>query len=204
MGPDDTTDGADPPGSVSRLIPDLKDGDRQAMRQLWERYFQPLVRLARGRLRPDQCRAAGPEDVALEAFLEFCDRLTRPDADEHFPRLESRAHLWKLLACFTIRTAFDLRRKQARRGEIVRGESALGEEGFAPFVGHEPAPEFAAAVRELLDQLADDTLRTVARRKMEGWTIAEIARALDCSVSTVERKLRAIRAIWKSRHQVVP
>jgi RNA polymerase sigma factor (sigma-70 family) len=204
MGPDNTTDGASTPGSVSRLIPDLKDGDRLAMQQLWERYFQPLVRLARGRLRPDHCRVAGPEDVALDAFLEFCDRLTRPDAGERFPRLESRAHLWKLLACFTIRTAFDLRRKQARRADIVRGESALGEECFAPFAGREPAPEFAAAVSELLDHLTDDTLRTVARRKMEGWTVAEIARALDCSVSTVERKIRAIRAIWNSRRQVAP
>jgi DNA-directed RNA polymerase specialized sigma24 family protein len=188
-----------PQGSLSRLIPDLKAGDRQAMQRLWEVYFQPLVRLARSRLPTARCRAAGAEDVALDAFLEFCDCLARPDADRRFPQLHSREHLWKLLACFTVRTAFDFNHKQARRRGVVRGESALGDEGFAPFAGREPPPEFSAVVAELLDQLRDDSLRTVALRKLEGWTVAEIAAELDCSASTVERKLRAIRSLWKSR-----
>ncbi len=186
------------PGSVSRLIPDLLEGDRQAMQRLWERYFQPLVRLARSRIRPAG-RVAGSEDIALEAFLEFCDCLASPDAGQRFPHLQSRKQLWKLLACFTIRTAFDHNQKQARRQKIVRGESALGDEGFAPFVGREPVPEFAAAVHDLLDQLQDESLRLVALRKMEGLTVPEIARQMDCSPSTVERKLRAIRSIWKSQ-----
>jgi RNA polymerase sigma factor (sigma-70 family) len=185
------------PGSVSQLIPDLMAGDHQAMQKLWERYFQPLVRLARGRI-PSARRIAGSEDIALDAFLEFCNCLARPDADRRFPQLQTRQQVWKLLACFTVRIAFDQNRKQARREKIVRGESALGDEGFAPFGSHEPAPEFAAAVHELLDQLEDETLRTVALRKMEGFTVAEIAKQLDCSPTTVERKLRAIRSIWKS------
>jgi len=190
-----------PPGSLSRLIPGLKEGDRRAMQQLWERYFQPLVRVARGRVHPTRCREGGPEDIALEAFLEFCDRLARPDADQRFPQLHSRAHLWKLLVCFTVRTAFDFRQKQDRRAAVVRGESALGDDGLALFPGREPAPEFAAAVAELLDQLQDDALRAVALRKLEGHTVPEIARELDCSPSSVERKLRAIRAIWKAREE---
>ena len=109
------------PGSVSVLIPGLKDGDRKAMQALWERYFQPLVRVARARLRPDRCRATGAEDVALEAFLEFCDHLARPDADRRFPRLQGREQVWKLLVCFTLRAAFDVNRKQARRAAVVRG-----------------------------------------------------------------------------------
>jgi DNA-directed RNA polymerase specialized sigma24 family protein len=193
-----------PPGSVSRLIPGLKEGDRQAMQRLWECFFQPLVRLARRRLHPGRCRADGAEDVALDAFLEFCDHLARPDADQRFPRLQTREHLWKLLACFTVRTAFDFNHKQARRAGMVRGESALGDEGFTPFAGREPAPEFAAAVAELLDQLRDDALRTVALRTMAGCTAAEIARELDCSISTVERKLRSIRCIWKAQERAAP
>ncbi len=193
-----------PPGSVSRLIPALGTGDREAMRGLWERYFQPLVAVARRRVSSSAWRAAGPEDVALEAFLELCDRLARPDADHRFPELHNREQLWKLLVCFTVRTAFDYGKKQARRHEVVRGESGLGEDGLAGFAGREPSPEFAAVVTDLLDQLQDDSLRTVALRKMEGYSVAEIARALDCSPSTVERKLRAIRSIWRSRERESP
>jgi DNA-directed RNA polymerase specialized sigma24 family protein len=192
------------PGSVSQLIPGLKEGDRQAMQKLWERYFQPMVRLAAGRVHPARRRPAGSEDIALEAFLEFCEHLARPDGGRSFPQLETREQLWKLLACFTVRTAFDFNQKQARREKVVRGESALGEEGFAPFAGREPAPEFAAAVNELLDQLKDDSLRTVALRKMEGCTVPDIAQELDCSASTVERKLRAIRCIWTKRDKGSP
>ncbi len=195
---DDTKSKSSPPGSVSQLIPGLKEGDRQAMQQLWERYFQPMVRLARGRIHPARRRPIGSEDIALEAFLEFCEQLARPDVGQHFPQLGTREQLWKLLACFTVRTAFDFNHKQARREKVVRGESALGDEGFAAFAGREPAPEFAASVRELLDQLQDESLRTVALRKMEGCTVTEIALELDCSASTVERKLRTIRTIWKT------
>jgi RNA polymerase sigma factor (sigma-70 family) len=191
------TTSRDVPGSVSQLIPDLMDGDRAAMQKLWERYFQALVRLARNRNRPAR-RIAGSEDIALDAFLEFCNCLARPDADRRFTRLQTREQLWKLLACFTIRTAFDQNRKQSRREKIVRGESAVGDDGFAPFSCQDPAPEFAAAVHELLDQLQDQSLRTVALRKMEGFTVSEIAKHMDCSPTTVERKLRAIRSIWKS------
>jgi DNA-directed RNA polymerase specialized sigma24 family protein len=197
--PDDANNRPSPPGSVSQLIPGLKEGDRHAMQQLWERYFQPMVRLARSRIPAGRRRPIGSEDIALEAFLEFCEQLARPDVGEHFPQLGSREHLWKLLACFTVRTAFDFNHKQALREQVLRGESALGDDGFAPFAGHEPASEFAVAVRELLEQLQDETLRTVALRKMEGYTVTEIALELDCSASTVERKLRAIRTIWKRK-----
>ncbi|MFO0967136.1 MAG: ECF-type sigma factor [Gemmataceae bacterium] len=186
-----------PCGSVSRLIPGLREGDRRAMQTLWERYFQPLIRLARSRMSRGR-RAAGSEDIALEAFLDFCARLASPEAEERFPLLQTREHLWKLLTCFTIRTAFDFNQKQRRREKVVRGESALGPAGLAPFAGAEPALEFSAAVGELLDRLQDESLRAVALWRMEGFTVAEIAGKLDCSPSTVERKLRAIRSIWKS------
>lgn len=167
------------------------------MQTLWERYFQPLIRLARSRMSRGR-RAAGSEDIALEAFLDFCARLASPEAEERFPLLQTREHLWKLLTCFTIRTAFDFNQKQRRREKVVRGESALGPAGLAPFAGAEPALEFSAAVGELLDRLQDESLRAVALWRMEGFTVAEIAGKLDCSPSTVERKLRAIRSIWKS------
>lgn len=38
-------------GSVSRLITDLKNGDHEAAREIWQRYFESIVRLARIRLR---------------------------------------------------------------------------------------------------------------------------------------------------------
>jgi DNA-directed RNA polymerase specialized sigma24 family protein len=196
MSDDDRT----PPdrGSVSRLIPGLKEGDRAAVQALWERFFEPLVRVAAGRVPGRLRRQAGPEDIAVDAFLDFCACLAQPNAGQRFPRLSDREHLWKLLVCFTLRAAFDFNRKAARQQSVVAGESMLGEQGLAGLVGREPGPEFAAAVAALLDLLPDDPLRQVALRKMEGYTDQEIARQMGCSVKTVERKARVIRSIWKS------
>jgi DNA-directed RNA polymerase specialized sigma24 family protein len=155
------------------------------------------VRLARGRLSAHVCGSRDAEDVALEAFAELCERVARPVAAEAYPQLHNRAHLWKLLACCTARRAFDLVRKEERRRRLVGDETTLGAEGFEPFAGREPAPEFSAAVADLLECLPSDELRSLALAKMEGCTNAEAARRLGRSLSTVERKLQVIRMLWQ-------
>jgi DNA-directed RNA polymerase specialized sigma24 family protein len=191
------------PGSVSRLLGGLRDGDEEAVRQLWLRYFQPLVRLARARLSargaPDDA-----EDVALEAFWMLCEQVARPTAAERFPELHNRGHLWKLLACFTARQAFDLARKEGRRRQVVVDEAVLGENGFEPFAGREPPPEFAAAVADLLECLPSDELRRIALARMEGFSNAEVARRLGRSLSTIERKLQVIRILWRDAQGDAP
>jgi DNA-directed RNA polymerase specialized sigma24 family protein len=185
------------PGSVSRLLGGLRAGDEDAVRQLWLRYFQPLVRLASARLTSRGCVPRDAEDVALEAFWGLCEHVARPGAAERFPELHNRTHLWKLLACFTARQAFDLARKEGRRRQVVSDEAALGADGFEPFAGREPPPEFEATVADLLECLPNDELRRVALAKMEGCTDAEAARRLGRSLSTVERKLQVIRVLWR-------
>jgi DNA-directed RNA polymerase specialized sigma24 family protein len=191
------------PGSVSRLLGGLRDGDEEAVRQLWLRYFQPLVRLARGRL-SGRGVAGDAEDVALEAFWELCARLARPASQERFPQLHNRTHLWKLLACFTARQAFDLARKEGRRRRVVVDEGVLGEDGFEPFASREPPPEFQAAVADLLECLPSDELRRIALARMEGYSNAEVARRLGRSLSTVERKLQVIRVLWHDAGRNAP
>ena len=70
-----------------------------------------------------------------------------------------------------------------------------------------PHPERSAGIRALADRvttagstllLADDTLRSVAVWKMEGFTADEIAERLDCSRRSVARKLETIRITWNS------
>src|SRR5262245_32677453 len=180
------------PGSVSRLLGGLRTGDEEAVRQLWLRYFQPLVRLAQGRLTARGCAGHNAEDVALEAFWSLCERVALPTAAERFPELHNRTHLWKLLACFTARQAFDLARKELRRRRVVGDEAAAGDLGLDSFAGREPPPEFGAAVADLLECLPTEELRRVALAKMEGCTHDEVARRLGRSVSTVERKLQVI------------
>jgi len=187
-------------GSVTHWLGLLKAGDHAAAQPLWERYFQHLVRLARARLRGAPKRMADEEDVALSAFDSFC----RGAAEGRFPQLVDRNDLGQLLVLITARKAIHLlqhERRQKRGGGKVQGETELAgadeEPLLAQVIGQEPTPEFAAQVAEecsdLLGRLEDDGLREIAVRKMEGYSNEEIAKQLNCSLSTVERRLRMIR-----------
>ena len=190
-------------GSVTRWIGQLKTGEQAAVQRLWEAYFRRLVRLARDRLRDVRRGGADEEDVALSAFDSFCRGVERG----RFPRLDDRKDLWRLLACITVRKAFDLarhERSERQGGGKVRGESAFvgpdGELGIEQVLGREPSPEFAALMEEeyrrRLASLPDETLRSVAQWKLEGYSNEEIAAKLDCSPRSVERKLSIIRGLW--------
>jgi DNA-directed RNA polymerase specialized sigma24 family protein len=195
-------------GSVTGWLDQLKAGDRAAAQQLWARYFSALVKLARKKLRDLPRRTVDEEDVALSAFDSFC----RAAEQQRFPRLDDRHDLWQVLALLTVRKVTAHQRhehRQKRGGGAVLGESALANldslgQGMDQFLAKGPTPEFVVEVteefRRLLDTLGDDRLRTVAVRKMEGYTTKEIARELACEPRTVERKLRAIRKLWE--HEV--
>ncbi|HLJ94634.1 MAG TPA: ECF-type sigma factor [Gemmataceae bacterium] len=189
-------------GSITGWIGQLKAGDQAAAQQLWERYFHRLVGLARKKLRGTRRRAADEEDVALSAFDSFC----RGAENGRFPQLGDRDNLWHLLVVLTARKAWHLRRDEARqkRARVVpwpEGDSnRVDDVGMEQIVGQEPSPEFAASVAEeyelLLSRLADPEMEAIAIWKMEGFTNEEIAAKLDCSLRTIERKLRIIRGRW--------
>jgi DNA-directed RNA polymerase specialized sigma24 family protein len=185
--------------SVTRLIGMLKQGDRVASQQLWELYFGRLVGLARARLKNTVRGVADEEDVALSALDSFFRRAEKGQ----FPKLEDRDDLWQLLFVLTVRKAINLVHYQGRASRGGgRLQSLYDLEEFAAdqILGREPTPELAAQMTEecqrLLASLGDETLRSVALWKMEGYTNMEIAAKLGCVEQTVERKLRAVRQVW--------
>jgi DNA-directed RNA polymerase specialized sigma24 family protein len=181
-------------GSVTRWLGQLQGGDAAAARQLWQRYFRHLVDLARQRLGDTPRRVADEEDVALSAFDSFC----RNAAEGRFPDLIDRDTLWRLLVVLTARKAMHLRRdasRQRRGGGAVAGAEELDE-----VLGREPPPALAAQLAEerdrLLARLPDRELEAVARWRMDGYSVEEIAAKLGCAPRSVKRKLRLIRGLW--------
>lgn len=195
-----------PDESVSIWISNLKAGDVGAARPICDRYFERLVRLARGQLSARIRRVADEEDVALSAFHSFC----RAAEAGRFPKLEDRDDLWAILVTLTERKAYAQvdRHKAAKRGSgQVRGDSILqeredGSGGVVQLPSPEPTPAFAAEIAEecerLLKQLSsrEPLLRDIAVWKLEGCTNEEIASRGGKSLATIERKLALIRTLW--------
>ncbi|HBI43252.1 MAG TPA: RNA polymerase subunit sigma-70 [Planctomycetales bacterium] len=188
-------------GSITHLLEKLRAGDPAAAQQLWERYFRRLVALARKKLQGAPRRAADEEDVALSAFDGFC----RCAEQGRFPDLVDRESLWRLLVVLTARKAANLVRDEARLKRVPRGAGGgqESEDGLLDRVlSREPDPEFAAEMaevcRRLLRKLADAELESVALRRMEGYTVEEIAVQLGRAPRTVKRWLAIIRGLWES------
>ena len=193
-----------PDGSITSWIDPLKAGDPQAARVLWDRFFRRLVALARKKLEGANRRAADEEDVALSAFASLC----RGAEAGRFPQVDDRDHLWHLLALLTARKVWHLMR-DAHRTKRSNPETATADTPAAvaqqaewqQLLSREPNPAFAAQMEEeyrlLLGRLGDHELETIAVWKLEGYTNEEIAAKLDCTVRTVERKVRIIRGIWQ-------
>jgi DNA-directed RNA polymerase specialized sigma24 family protein len=185
------------PGSVSLHLIALKQADRiafdQAVRALWDRYFAEMVRRASSRLRGAPRALNNGEDVALSAFYSFVERA----AEGAFPRLEDRHDLWRLLITITARKAA---LQYRRTGPPLSNVPVLDE-----MVSPEQTPDLIAMVEDelrSLRELLNEDCRTVADRKLEGWTNKEISQELGWSTRKVERKISIIRDIWLTLRSV--
>lgn len=191
-----------------QLLDCVRAGDEAAVAELWERCYPHLVRLAEHRLRASGTsqRAFDGEDVAASAMGSFFQAVQK----NRFAELRDEAGLFRLLFRMTARKVVDRRRQQSAAkagGGQLRGESAFGTNdslspGLDQVAGADLMPDIAVALDEecerLLDLLDDAELRAIALLRLEGHANAEIATLRGCSLATVERRLKMIRARWSS------
>ncbi len=199
--------------TVTHWIGRLKSQDEEALKKIWERYFDRVVRSARKRLKGGPRSSSDEEDIAVSVF----ESLYYGMAKGHFPKLDNRDDLWQVLVVLTARRILNARehdRALKRGGGKVRGDSAVSspasqqtdspKQGFDQLPGTDTDPSLISEVTErcqqLVNLLEDEQLRQVALWRLEGYTVEEIAGPdkLNCSVRSVERRLQLIRQRWAS------
>lgn len=190
---------------ITVWIQALKQSDEEAARQLWDAYFPRLLRAAQRRLKGRR-RVTDEEDVVVSVF----DSLCRGAGEGRFVELHDRTDLWRLLLRIVGQKSVDQLRhegRQKRGGGDVRGDSVFrrpGEQspGFDQVAGGDVSPDFLALVEEenrrLLALLPEETLRSIATYRLEGYANEEIAERLGISLRSVERKLQLIRQQWSA------
>lgn len=184
----------------------VRTGDDDAIAELWNGYFQRLVRLAAKRLPSNLKRAGDEEDIALSAFNSFIAGIRR----DQFPDLSGPDNLWGLLITLTgrkVNAHLRFQTRQKRGGGAVRGESVFmdsDESGKSAGIGGisgeamtaDLSVELEEACNDLLDQLPDAQLRQIAVMRMDGFLVDEIADRLGLSKRATERRLQLIRRTW--------
>lgn len=194
-------------GSVSVWLEELKEGNESNGQELWNRYVENLIRLAKRKMSGMSKRVNDEEDLVTAAFTSFFLGVRTG----RFPKLNSREDFWQILVTLTDRRIVDQHRldNTHKRGRgLVRGDSVFGHSpeensaiGFAGIADEQPTPEFAL---NFIDEISagmkklrgDELLIQIAMLKLREFTNTEIAKETGCSLSSVERKVRLIRELW--------
>lgn len=199
-------------GTVTLWINQIKAGNQQtandAFRKIWERYSARMAGFAHRRFQgKPQC--IGDEEDILQSVFRITFQRAR---DGQLQDVADREDLWKLLVGITAWKSRDQVRKQTRQkrgGGRINNESVLGGNGISAsgsldkLAISNSSPEMNLLMAEELEHLLSllgkqqEPLRIVAEMKMEGADHPEIQSRLNCSLRTVERKLRRIREIWE-------
>ncbi len=176
------------------LVEGWRAGNQDAARQLFERYVDRLVALARRRISPRLASRVDPEDVVQSVFRTFFGRLK--EGQFH---IEEQNDLCKLLMRITVHKAlrqveFHTAGKRDPGQEAPQGD--LSQERLMGVLDREPAPEavvaFVDELEHFLGQLGPQE-RQVVELRLQGLSNEEVAAQLGFSDRKVRRILEWVR-----------
>jgi RNA polymerase sigma factor (TIGR02999 family) len=174
------------PADITALLRRWEEGDAGALDQLMPLMYERLRQLARARLRSEPDASLNTTGLVHEAYLKLIDSPgVHVEDRSHFLGLASR--VMRHLLVDHART-----RRAAKRGHGV----AMLELDEATWIADD-AIEPIIELDEALERLAvvdDRRSRILEQRYFGGLSLEEIAEALNVSLATVKRELRAARA----------
>ena len=183
------------------LVARWRAGDQQAAAELFRRYADRLIALARGRLSRRLAARIDPEDVVQSVYHIFFT-----GAREGRYELGRGGDLWQLLVTLTLHRLCRQARRHGSAKRDVGRERTLGGNGAADLqphlLAHDPSPPEAAALTDELEQLLA-RLKPLHRRmvelRLQGHNLDEIAACTQRSERTVMRVLEEVKDILRQR-----
>jgi RNA polymerase sigma-70 factor (ECF subfamily) len=180
--------------SFADLMAQLRQGDQEAARLIFQRFADRLVALARSHLNQRLLQKMDPEDVMQSALKSFFLR----QAEGRF-HLDSWDSLWALLTVITLRKCSQkVEHFQAGRRDFRREAAPMDADDSASWeaIAREPTPEEAAQLADLVEQLfgslkPDD--RSIAELALQGYSPTEISARTGLGERTVYRRLERIK-----------
>jgi RNA polymerase sigma factor (sigma-70 family) len=185
------------------LLARWREGDQQAAAELFGRYVNRLVALARSRLSQRLTHRIDPEDVVQSVYRSFF-----AGAREGRYHLERGGDLWRLLVAITFYKLNDQVKRNTCRKRSPGQERSFGTEDSLPgiqvqLLSREPSPEEAAALAEEVESLmrgVEPLHRRILELRLQGYNIFEIAAATHCGERTVHRVLKRIKQQVEDRY----
>ncbi len=173
-----------------------QSGDEDAARQLFDRYAEQLMLLARKRISHRLTSRIDAEDILQSVFRTFFHR-----AKQGQFHLEDPDDVCKLLARITVHKTFRqiaFHKRAKRDPGQETGQSDDAQDMLLKLLAGEPTPEEAAAfvdeLEHFLSQLKDEH-RRILEMRMEGYSNVEIAERLGITDRKIRRIMEGVRAL---------
>jgi RNA polymerase sigma-70 factor (ECF subfamily) len=180
------------------LLDRWRAGDKEAARELYERYVERLLVLAGKRISERLGCRIDPEDVVQSVFRTFFGH-----AKEGRFVLTEQEDLCKLLTRITAHKTFrQIAYHQAAKRDF-RQETAHGEEAhkyLQTLVDRGVTPEHTSLFLDELEHFLKKlrpTDRQILEMRMQGHKDVEIAAALEISDRTIRRVMERVRGLAK-------
>ncbi len=188
---------------MSEAVPDqvlanyCRAGNEEAARQLFDKYMERLVALARRRISQRLASRVDPEDIVQSVFRTFFGRLRAGQFE-----IEDQDDLCKLLMRITVhktlrQVAFH---KAAKRNPALeKGQQDTADDRILEVLDSEPTPEatvaFVDQLEHFLARLRPEE-RQVLEMRMQGHSNEEIASKLKIKHDrTIRRIVERIRGM---------
>lgn len=188
--------------SSAKLLAQWRAGDEEAAGEIWRRYAERLIALARTRLAKSLMRVLDPEDVVQSAYRSF---FVNARSDRYV--LRQSGDLWRLLVAITLHKLHNQFRRHTSRKRAVTREEQGERSGGAPdlqtiLFTRDPSPEQAAMVADevamLLGRLRHP-VRHMVELCLQGHSVSEIADATQRHPITVRRNLKGVQQYLRRR-----
>src|SRR5262249_8037276 len=179
--------------TFAKLIEQLRAGEDEAVREVFQRYTRRLVALARQQIAHRLAHRVDPEDVVQSAYKSFV--LRHRQGKLH---VGNRKSLWNLLTLITLRKCADrVAYLRAERRDVVReAADADAAELWRGALARQRLRGEAAILAETVEQLfraVDADERPILELSLQGYTAAEISARLGRAERSVRRLRERIR-----------
>jgi RNA polymerase sigma-70 factor (ECF subfamily) len=184
-------------GSFDNLMARLRAGDNDAATQVFNRFANRLIELARRRLAPQIRQKLDPEDVLQSVFRSFFAHQAAGQVKD----LGNWDNLWSWLVVITLRKCgkrkdyfFSASRDVHREIPAeAYGDACDSENGQS---SDEPTPSEAAMLTETVEQLMnrlEGRHRQILSLVLQGYTVTEISFQVGCTERMAYRVLERVK-----------
>ena len=187
---------SEPRSEDLELLAAFKAGSESAARELFDKYCERLMKLARRRIGQRMTSRIDPEDVLQSAFRSFFGRVKNDEFSFH-----GEDDLFKLLVRITVHKTLRqiaFHRAAKRNPELEAGNAVDGDDLLALVAAPEPPPEVEIALLDEFENFMGQLPafeREVLDLKLRGLSTVEIADKLGSYDRKVRRILERIQVL---------